>query len=370
MTPWERYQAALAGPDFVHDPAQERAMEALQDLHERLCAQVIQAPPNRWPACPGCYGVFRQPPRPQPLTGLYLWGGVGRGKTYLMDTFYDCLPFPEKRRMHFHRFMHSVHGQLKQVRDEQNPLKLVARDFAADARVLCFDEFFVSDITDAMILAGLLEALFEHGVTLVATSNIPPEDLYRDGLQRERFVPAIRLLQQHTRVLNVDGGTDYRLRYLEQAEIYHAPLDEAAERMLEEEFRRLAPEEGKRDCSITIEGRRIPVRALADDVVWFDFHAVCDGPRSQTDYIEISREFHTVFVSNVPVLDMTMENQARRFISLVDEFYDRKVKLIITAAAEPEHLYQGKRLRFEFERTISRLQEMQSRDYLARPHRA
>lgn len=344
-------------------------MEALQDLHERLCAQVIQAPPQV-AGVSRLLGVFRQPPRPQPLTGLYLWGGVGRGKTYLMDTFYDCLPFPEKRRMHFHRFMHSVHGQLKQVRDEQNPLKLVARDFAADARVLCFDEFFVSDITDAMILAGLLEALFEHGVTLVATSNIPPEDLYRDGLQRERFVPAIRLLQQHTRVLNVDGGTDYRLRYLEQAEIYHAPLDEAAERMLEEEFRRLAPEEGKRDCSITIEGRRIPVRALADDVVWFDFHAVCDGPRSQTDYIEISREFHTVFVSNVPVLDMTMENQARRFISLVDEFYDRKVKLIITAAAEPEHLYQGKRLRFEFERTISRLQEMQSRDYLARPHRA
>ncbi|MCC5856546.1 MAG: AFG1 family ATPase [Ectothiorhodospiraceae bacterium] len=369
MTPRERYQADLARPDFVHDPAQAQAIEALQALHDRLCAQVFQAP-RQAAGMARLLSVFRPAPQPEPLTGLYMWGGVGRGKTYLMDTFYDCLPFPEKRRMHFHRFMHLVHGQLKGIRDQQDPLKLVARDFAADTRVLCFDEFFVSDITDAMILAGLLEALFDLGVTLVATSNIPPEELYKNGLQRERFLPAIRLLQQHTRVLNVDGGTDYRLRYLEQAEIYHAPLDAEAERVLEEEFRQLAPEVGKRDCSITIEGRRIPVRALADDLVWFEFRDICDGPRSQTDYIEISREFHTVFVANVPVLDQTMENQARRFISLVDEFYDRNVKLIITAAAEPEELYQGSRLRFEFQRTVSRLREMQSRDYLARPHRA
>ncbi len=370
MTPWERYQADLARPDFVQDPAQEQAIRALQDLHDRLCAQMQQARPQTAGGMTRLLRVFRQPVPPEPLEGLYMWGGVGRGKTYLMDTFFDCLPFTEKRRMHFHRFMHQVHGQLKQIRDAQDPLKLVADAFAADTRVLCFDEFFVSDITDAMILGGLLEALFERGVTLVATSNIPPEELYRNGLQRERFIPAIRLLQQYTRVLNVDGGTDYRLRYLEQAEIYHAPLDAAAETMLEEEFRQLAPEIGKRDCTITIEGRKIPVRALADDVVWFDFDAICDGPRSQTDYIEISREFHTVFVSNVPVFDATLENQARRFISLVDEFYDRNVKLIITAAEEPEALYQGKRLRFEFERTVSRLQEMQSREYLARPHRA
>ncbi|MCH8504750.1 MAG: cell division protein ZapE [Ectothiorhodospiraceae bacterium] len=369
MTPWDRYQADLAKPNFSHDPAQEAAVRALQDLYLRLeqsSASVAAAP----------RGVGRLLQRlkpagaPPPVKGLYLWGGVGRGKTYLMDTFFDCLPFAEKQRMHFHRFMHMVHGRLKEIRNQQYPLRLVAREFAGSTRVLCFDEFFVSDITDAMLLGGLLEELFRQGLTLVATSNIPPKELYRNGLQRERFLPAIRLLEQHTDVMNVDGGTDYRLRYLEQAEIFHAPLDAAAERMLEEEFEQLAPEPGKRDASITIEGRRIPVRAIADDVVWFDFDAICDGPRSQTDYIEVAREFHTVLLSGVPVLDITKENQARRFISLVDEFYDRNVKLIITAAAEPESLYQGKRLKFEFERTVSRMQEMQSREYLGRAHRA
>lgn len=272
--------------------------------------------------------------------------------------------------MHFHRFMHGVHRQLKGIREREDPLALVAEEFAADARVLCFDEFFVADITDAMILGGLLDALFGRGVTLVATSNVPPAELYRDGLQRERFLPAIRLLETHTRVLELDSDTDYRLRYLRTARTYHAPADAAADAALEEEFRHLAPERPHYDGSILVEGRKIPVRARADDVVWFDFGAICDGPRSQVDYIEVAREFHTVLVSGVPVLDGAREEAARRFISLVDEFYDRNVKLLISAARHPEGLYQGKRLRFEFQRTVSRLQEMQSLEYLGRPHKA
>ncbi|MEX0730434.1 MAG: cell division protein ZapE [Aquisalimonadaceae bacterium] len=363
MTPWQRYQADLQRPEFVADASQEAAVRALQALYD----EVLEAPEP--PSLGRLWSLLGRRAERQPVRGLYLWGGVGRGKTYLMDTFHEALPFEDKQRMHFHRFMQQVHAQLKTLRDRQNPLTLVAARFAEQARVLCFDEFFVSDIADAMILSGLLEGLFREGVTLVATSNIPPDQLYRDGLQRQRFLPAIRLLNEHTRVLNVDGGTDYRLRYLEQAEIYHSPLDEEAEAILEEEFERLGPEQGEREGAIEINGRRVAVRGLSDDVVWFDFAAICDGPRGQEDYIEIAREFHTVLIGRVPVLGLELENQARRFISLVDEFYDRNVKLIIAAAEPAERLYQGKRLRFEFQRTVSRLEEMQSHAYLARPHR-
>ncbi|MCP1675160.1 cell division protein ZapE [Natronocella acetinitrilica] len=366
MTPIERYNRDLETAGFVDDPAQRRAVEALQALYDELLAQPREEAPAR-----GVLGKLlgRRSVVRKPVQGLYLWGGVGRGKTYLMDTFFDCLPFPGKRRMHFHRFMHMVHGELKKLRDQQSPLTRVAEDFAADNRVLCFDEFYVSDITDAMILGGLLDALFMKGVTLVATSNIPPDKLYRDGLQRERFLPAIRLLETHTRVLNVDGGTDYRLRYLEQAEIYHTPADEAAAAALKEEFEHLAPEKPRYDSSILVEGRKIPVRARADDVVWFDYKAICEGPRSQVDYIEIAREFHTVIISGVPILDGDSDESARRFISLVDEFYDRHVKLLLSAAAPVEELYQGKRLAFEFDRTVSRLREMRSSEYLGSAHR-
>lgn len=363
-TPLERYRADLRRSGFCHDAAQERAVHALDELYRRLPAESPSA---------GIIGRFRRwmgrPVTLRPEKGLYLWGGVGRGKTYLMDMFCDCLPFEAKSRMHFHRFMQRVHGRLGRLRNERDPLELVADDIASGARVLCFDEFFVSDIADAMILGGLLDGLFRRGVTLVATSNIPPDQLYRDGLQRERFLSAIGLLEEHTRVLNVDGGTDHRLRYLKQAEIYHTPLDDAAETTLAEEFRSLRPDQGQWDTWIDINGRRIPVRALCDDVVWFDFDSICDGPRSQDDYIEIAREFHTVLIGGVPALSASCENAARRFISLVDEFYDRNVKLILAAEEPPEYLYRGTKLRFEFDRTRSRLEEMQSHAYLARPHR-
>ncbi|MDZ7809125.1 MAG: cell division protein ZapE [Arhodomonas sp.] len=369
--PLEHYREVLGRGEFVADPAQARAVEALDDLHRRL----VSAPESASPGPGGLRGLLRRlrggAPEREPEPGVYLWGGVGRGKTWLMDIFYECLPFEYKRRLHFHRFMRAVHNRLKALRERQDPLEIIAEEWAADTRVLCFDEFFVSDIADAMILAGLLRGLFRRGVTLVATSNIPPVELYRDGLQRERFVPAIELLERHTQVINVDGDTDYRLRFLEQAEIYHTPLDEGADAVLAEDFEHVRPEGSpvERDTTLEVEGREIAVRRLGEGVVWFDFGAVCRGPRSQNDYIEIARQFHTVVISGVPVFERASEDDARRFIHLVDEFYDRAVKLIVSAAAAPEALYRGRRLGFEFERTASRLIEMQSHSYLALPHR-
>ena len=364
-TPWSRYQADLDKPGFTHDPAQEEAVKALQSLFDQLLAQREQEH-----SFAGRLGrLFRK--QTEPVTGLYFWGGVGRGKTYLMDTFFDTLPFDDKRRMHFHHFMRRVHQGLKDHKGEANPLEPVAEEISKEARVLCFDEFFVSDIGDAMILANLLKALFKRGVTLVATSNIVPNDLYKDGLQRSLFLPAIDLLNKYTRVLNVDGGIDYRLRTLKQVEIFHSPLDKAAETSLENSFRRLAPdlEEAEENYGLDVLGRTITARRLCEDVAWFDFKALCDGPRSQNDYIEIARCFHAVLVSGVPVFHGKNDDMARRFINMVDEFYDRQVKLLMTAEAPIEELYQDGRLGFEFQRTVSRLQEMQSEEYLAKEHR-
>ncbi len=361
-TPLERYERDLESEGFVRDAAQEAAVGHLQRLYDALVAE--ESVPWFKRLLPG-KGSRR------PVTGLYFWGGVGRGKTYLMDNFYESLPFERKMRAHFHRFMRRAHRELEVFKGEKNPLVKVADRIADEARVICFDEFFVSDIADAMILANLLDRLFERGVTLVATSNIVPDDLYRDGLQRQRFLPAIDLLKAHCRVVNVDGGVDYRLRALEKAEIYHAPLDREAEEALESAFDSLVPavDEVRRDVRLEIEGREIPARRVAEDVVWFDFEALCDGPRSQNDYIEVAREFHAVLVSGVPVMGAAGDDRARRFINLVDEFYDRGVKLILSAQVPLEELYVGTRLAFEFQRTRSRLLEMQSHEYLARPHR-
>lgn len=363
-TPWERYQTDLQREDFSHDPAQEQAVLLLQDLYERL----IAAPDARGGLLRGLISRLRSDPV-EPQMGLYLWGGVGRGKTYLVDAFFDCLPFERKTRVHFHRFMQRVHVELNRLEGEKNPLEQVAERLAQEARVVCFDEFFVTDIGDAMILAGLLEALFARGVTLVATSNIAPAGLYENGLQRQRFLPAIALLEQHTRVVNVDGGTDYRLRTLQQAELYHYPLDKGADRSLEDSFLRLAPEPGKHWERIEINQRYLTCRRVADDVAWFDFKELCDGPRSPSDYIELARIYHAVLISGVPQFTPDLNDQARRFINLVDEFYDRNVKLVLAAAEPLLELYAGGQLEFEFQRTVSRLQEMQSHDYLALEHR-
>jgi len=355
-----RYEAERDRAGFLADPAQARLAELLHDLHQRLSHS-----PNS--AGAGLLARLRKT-GPPPEKGLYVWGDTGRGKTWLMDLFYDALPFREKMRRHFHRFMADVHDELGRLRERPDPLQAVAHRLAGTTRVLCFDEFFVSDIADAMILGTLFEGLFRRGVMLVATSNVAPADLYRDGLQRARFLPAIDLVEKHTTVFHLGGDRDYRLRALERAEIYHFPLDAAAERSLASSFEGVAPRVSRRDGDLVVLGRSIPTLRLADGAAWFDFADICDGPRSQADYIEIARSFHTVLVSGVPVFDATRENQARRFIALVDEFYDRGVKLIVSAEAPISELYDGRRLHFEFKRTRSRLEEMQSHDYLARPH--
>ncbi len=359
-----RYKAALAEHGFEADPSQLAAVELLDGVCTELCAKpssaaLLQKLRRRLPG-----GIAQS----RPATGAYLWGGVGRGKTFVMDVFFAALPFKDKQRFHFHRLMYRVHNRLKTLQGRSDPLAVVADELAANARVICFDEFFVADIADAMILGRLLDALFSRGVSLVATSNIPPDDLYADGLQRQQFLPAIELLKQHTTVLNVDGGNDYRLRVLEQAEIWHAPLDAAADENLHRYFAAIAPDAGTRGRRMEILGRTVQTRRRADGIAWFEFAELCDGPRSQNDYIEIARAFQTVLLSNVPELTGDMENQARRFIALVDEFYDRRVKLIVSAARPAAQIYTGNRLAMEFRRTLSRLTEMQSHQYLALPH--
>ena len=367
LTPKLRYQKDLSREGFVADPAQQQAVEHLEDLYQRLCAL------HCGPAAGILGGLLQKFSKKSmlPEKGLYFWGGVGRGKTYLMDNFYESLPFEHKMRVHFHRFMRRVHEDLRLYAGQSDPLRQVADKIAGETCIICFDEFFVSDITDAMILGLLLEELFSRGVCLVATSNIVPDGLYENGLQRQRFLPAIALLNQHCQVVNVDGGIDHRLRALEKAELYHCPLDQQADAAVQATFDSLVPVEGeiKRAVELEVEGRPIPVLMLAEDIVWFDFAAICEGPRSQNDYIDIAMEFHAVMISNIPTLGPTNEDAARRFINLVDEFYDRSVKLALSAAQPLHLLYSGGRLEFEFQRTQSRLLEMQSREYLARPHR-
>ncbi len=361
ITPLQKYQQDLERPDFHFDAAQQNAVQHLQRLFEDFLAHQ-PTKPSLWQKLLG------KSPVQQPLKGLYFWGGVGRGKTYLVDTFYDCLPTERKMRIHFHRFMHKVHDEMKTLAGQVNPLEVVADRFKAQTDIICFDEFFVSDITDAMILGTLMQALFARGITLVATSNIEPEGLYRNGLQRARFLPAIALIKQFTEVVNVDSGIDYRLRTLTQAEIYHSPLDEAANSNLQQYFTALTIEPRSYNQTVEIAHRQLPYRAEAEGVIWFDFKELCESARSQYDYMELSKIYHTLLLSNVRQMGQNNDDVARRFIALVDEFYERKVKLIISAEVPMEQLYTQGLLSFEFKRCLSRLQEMQSHDYLALAH--
>jgi len=360
-TPGARYQERLESGRFAPDPEQAKVVAALDRLHGELTETGSSGLGALWRRVTG-------QPTPGP-EGLYLWGGVGRGKTWLMDLFYDTVPFEEKQRFHFHRFMARIHDALRERGQEQDPLSDIARDWSRRCRLLCFDEFFVSDIADAMLLGGLLRGLFDNGVTLVATSNVAPDDLYRDGLQRARFLPAINLLKSRTRVMHVGGDTDHRLRLLERSETWHTPLGEFAEEGLARSFKEMTSE-CELNPELNINGRAFTAQRRGDGVIWFDFDTLCEQPRGARDYIEIARAFNTVLLSNVPVMDETASNAARRFINLVDEFYDRGVKLLVSAEASIDALYTGKRLAFEFERTRSRLTEMQSREYLARAHLA
>lgn len=302
------------------------------------------------------------------IRGLYLWGGVGRGKSFLLDGFFACAPSGSKNRIHFHRFMQDVHQELQSLNGVADPLVRVARRLSHEARLLCFDEFHVGDIADAMLLGRLLREMLDQGMVLVATSNSTPDDLYQNGLQRSQFLPAIALIKEKLEVVKVDGGSDYRLRALEKAEIYHFPLDPAADDNLESIYFRLAGEGGRGAAALEINGRRVMAKHLAPGVAWFDFHEICDGPRGQADYIEIARRFHTVLISGVPSMGPEEAAVARRFTWLVDEFYDRRVKLIVSAEAAPHALYPQDPSSGEYARTASRLVEMQSKQYLAQAH--
>lgn len=342
------------------DPAQEEAAALLEGVRRALQA----APEPR--RARGWIGKVRSrwSPPTEPVKGLYLWGGVGRGKTYLMDWFAASPPLEGTRRLHFHHFMREIHEGLAQLPRQPDPLDVLADRLCQEMRLLCLDEFVVTDITDAMILYGLLRALFARGLTLVTTSNTHPEELYLNGLQRQSFLPAIALLKQHTRVFELDGGTDYRLRTLEQAGVYFLTSDADTEAELELYYNQLTAGHVEAARSLEINHREIPVVRLGKDVVWFDFRALCDTPRAAADYIEIAREYHTVLLSGVPVLGASNHSAARRFLHLIDELYDRRVKLVLSADAPLEQLYAGDLRDFPCERLQSRLTEMQSHEYL------
>ncbi|MEY6432543.1 cell division protein ZapE [Thioalkalicoccus limnaeus] len=343
------------------DAAQREVAERFRALHARLIATPARRQRTGW------LGFWPSSPA-TPVTGLYLWGAVGRGKTYLMDWFVEALPVADTRRLHFHHFMGEVHEALARLPKQPDPLEVVADQWRRSTRVLCLDEFLVNDIADAMILAGLLRALFARGVTLVTTANTPPRELYRDGLQRTRFEPAIALLERHTEVIELGGDTDYRLRALSQTDIYLVSGGDATEAVLENWFRQLSGGHETSERTLSVHGREIPVRRLARDLAWFDFETLCGTGRGTADYIEIAEVFHTVIVSGVPELGPRHEAAARRFLHLVDTFYDRRIRLILSAAVPLARLYAGGLDRFPEQRLLSRLAEMQSAAYLANSH--
>jgi len=349
-----RHAAAHHG--FELDPAQERVAESF----ERLAAEL------------GDNGgvLDRLLGRRRPVRGIYLWGPVGRGKSFLTDEFFKLAPVQAKRRLHFHRFMQGIHHRLKQLQGQAEPLAIIAEHVANDTRLLCLDELHVTDIGDAMLMRGLLEGLFVRGIALVTTSNQHPDQLYEHGLQRAQFEPAIALLKQHTEVVELNGEQDYRLRTLERAGVYHWPLDTAARRHLEQAFEGVAGEHGEDAASVEIEGRTIRALRLAPGTAWFDFRELCEGPRGTADYIELARRYHTVLLWGLRHFGPGMAESMRRFTWLVDEFYDRNVKLIVAAEVPAYELHAGMPAASELERTRSRLIEMQTAQYLSKPHLA
>ena len=362
MTLASVYKSKIESEHFDADPAQEAVVQDLNHLIQELTSQHTAKSSLK-------YKFKKATGFNKPVKGIYLWGGVGRGKTWLMDMFYMALPFDGKRRLHFHHFMQAVHDELGLLKGHTNPLILVARNFAKNNSVLCLDEFHVSDITDAMLLYGLLDELFKCGITLVLTSNQHPDDLYKNGLQRDRFLPAIDFIKHNTRLINIDGQTDHRLRLLEKADVWYTPLSDDNNHRLTRRFNQLAPSNGELNQSVQINHRTLQSKMIADDVIWFEFEMLCSSPRATSDYIEIAKCFHTVFISDIPQMNESQDDKARRFINMIDEFYDRNVKLIVSSEVEPAILYSGSQLEFEFLRTSSRLEEMRSHNYLSKAHK-
>lgn len=353
MNVQEYYQHALKERGYKPDAAQERAVARLQVAYDEWVAYKSKRSSS----------FKRLINRPDVPRGVYMWGGVGRGKSFLMDSFYSVVPVVRKTRLHFHEFMRGVHRQLDELKGVADPLDEVAKRIARKYRLICFDEFHVSDIADAMILYNLLSALFDNGVTFVMTSNYDPDKLYPDGLHRDRMLPTIALLKEKLDVMNVDAGVDYRHRSLEQVQAYYTPLNAAADKALRDAYAKLA-DTADEDVRVHIENREIRALRRAGGVIWFDFATLCGGPRSQNDYLELASRFHTVILSGVPAMSASQSSEARRFTWLVDVFYDHKVKLLMSAEVEPEQLYTKGVLSNEFHRTVSRIIEMQSREYM------
>lgn len=358
MSPKAWYESISRQPGFVHDAAQAAAIDELDALWHELIA--FKSRRNHF--------LGRSLLSADVPKGIYFWGGVGRGKTFLMDAFYACLPYRRKRRIHFHNFMSEVHHELKALAGEKDPLIALAGNIAKSTRLLCFDEFHVSDIADAMILGRLLEALFERGVVLITTSNYAPDGLYPNGLQRQNFLPAIALLKRELRVINLDGGNDYRMKTKIRAPLYMAPANAESESGMNSMFERLSAGSLQDQSHIEVQGRQIAVKKLAANMIWFDFQAICGGPRAQDDYLEIAHKYPMVFLSGIPKMTAEDAAEAQRFTWLVDVFYDNNVKLVASAEAPPAELYIDGVHASEFSRTASRLTEMQSRSYMELPH--
>lgn len=364
----DEYSKQLEQNNFIKDARQAEIVDYLSQLQLQLEQQLQQRKTLRYKLNAL---VSRQNKPPQ---GYYIWGDVGRGKTWLMDMFFDTFPDKSligehKVRLHFHHFMQLIHDQLSLIGEQKKPLKHIARAFAKRYRLLCLDEFHVSDITDAMLLYGLLESLFDEGVVLVSTSNLPADELYKNGLQRERFLPAIELIKTHCTSLNLSGPCDHRLRLLEKADTWYL-IDASTHQALESRFLDLVTSPAQRQFSIHINYRRIQTKLYANDIIWLEFDIICGDQRGSADYIEIARQFHTVFISEIPAMDDSQNDKAKRFVNMIDEFYDRNVNLLCSAATKPDGLYTGTQLKFEFKRTISRLQEMRSHEYMQRPHKS
>lgn len=350
----ELYQQLLDERGYRSDPAQLRAVAALQRCQDEWADYKARR----------SNAITKMLVRPPIPRGVYMYGGVGRGKSFLMDAFFQAVPLTRKTRLHFHEFMREVHRELQDLKGLQNPLDELGKRIARRFRLICFDEFHVADVTDAMILHRLLESLFNHRVSIVTTSNFHPDGLYPNGLHRDRILPAIELLKDKLEVINVDNGTDYRQRTLEHVELYHTPLGEKADSAMSQAFADLA--EAKEESPVLrIEHRELRARRRAGGVVWFDFDTLCGGPRSQNDYLELASQFHTLLLSNVPMMPVRLASEARRFTWLVDVLYDRRVKLIMSAEVPPEQLYTEGPMSHEFPRTVSRLNEMQSAEFLA-----
>ena len=356
LTVMDYYLKVVARRGYISDDSQMAAVQKLQDLYDEWVGYKARRNTT-------LKRMFIKPELPR---GVYLWGGVGRGKSFLMDSFYLCVPLVKKRRVHFHHFMRDVHQALDDVKGEEDPLELVAKDIASKFRLICFDEFHVNDIADAMILGRLLQFLFDNRVMLCMTSNYHPDLLWKDGLQRAKFLPAIELIKSHLDIINVDAGVDYRRRVLESAQIYHTPITPETDAALSSEFDRIAEVEDEHQ-PLDVEGREIPYIRRAGGIVWFTFAQLCGGPRSYTDYVDLTRRFHTIVLSEIPAMGPRQASEARRFTWLIDVLYDARVKMIMSAAVPAEKLYTQGALVNEFARSVSRIEEMQTLDYLRQP---